>query len=68
MYNAFIFKYNYIAFIVKCSAYFHHEFIHSPMHACPHYVIQVVSNLSCAPDHVLPILASKIGSFHRVSW
>ena len=26
------------------------------MNACPHDGIQVVSNLSCAPDHVLPIL------------
>ena len=44
------------AITVKCNAYFHSGFIHSPMNACPHDGIQVVSNLSCAPDHVLPIL------------
>ena len=48
--------YVYVAFIIKCNAYFHYGFIHSPMNACPHDGIQVVSNLSCAPDHVLPIL------------
>ena len=44
------------AIIVKCNAYFHYGFIHSPMNACSHDGIQVVSNLSCAPDHVLSIL------------
>ena len=44
------------AIIVKCNAYFHYGFIHSSMNACPDDGIQVVSNLSCAPDHVLPIL------------
>ena len=34
------------AIIVKCSAYFHYDFIHSPMNAGTHDGIQVVSNLS----------------------
>ena len=44
------------AIIVKCNAYFHYGFIHSPKNAFCHEGIQVVSNLSCGPDHVLPIL------------
>ena len=44
------------AIIVKRNTYFHYGFIHSPMNACPHDGIQVVSYLSCAQDHVLPIL------------
>ena len=36
--------------------YFHYRFIHLPMNACPHDGIRVLSNLSCTPDHVLPIL------------
>ena len=34
------------AIMVKCNTDFHYRFIHSPMNACSHDGIQVVSNLS----------------------